>query len=55
MHALEIFQSGTGLISLDEFYSMVNRKHNNQEEEQVESGEQEQEQEIPVTRNWEVN
>ena len=42
------------MISLDEFYSMVNRKHTNQEEEQVEqveSGEQEQEEQIAVTRN----
>ena len=50
MHALEIFQSGTGLISLDEFYSMVNRKHRSQEEEQREGGEQEDEEQITVTQ-----
>ena len=42
VYANEIFQSGTGLITLEEFYSMVNRKHNHQVEDQGESGKQEQ-------------
>jgi len=43
-------QSGTGLISLDEFYSMVNRKHRSQEEELMEGGVQEDEEQIALTQ-----
>ena len=52
------FQSGTGLISLDEFQSMVNRKHNHVAEQQGEHGQGEQEQhqyedQIVVTKETE--
>ena len=46
-------QSGTGLISLDEFYRMVNRKHS-QEGEQGVQEEHEHEEQIAVTKETET-